>query len=474
MMARRLTRRLAAPLLCLSWVGCHGERPGPAPLNPALEASPPAASRLFAGTSSCSGRSCHGGLEPRSGQPIGQDEYSIWITHDKHADAFHVLLNEHSQRIARNLGIRKAHEDARCLSCHLTPFAAAIEGSAAPPASEMARAHEERTFGVGCESCHGVADRWLSTHTAAEWKDYSPQQKRALGMVPISDPAELARACAGCHVGAPPHQKMPLTRDVNHDLIAAGHPRLHFELGVFLANLPPHWNQAAKKKKASKGDEARTWVHGQLASAQAALELLVHRAEDSRRPWPEFAEYDCFACHHDLRGASWRQERGIAAGRQPGSLSWGTWHYTMPRLIADGLPAADADFREALERLERIMRHPAPNRYTVVKHSWSALAGLEKLRTHIGERDTNREVVQNWLIAFGRDDRLTAEMSWDAATQLHLAASVLNETYGDPSIQNALQELAKSLAHPRGFDSPPEFEPAQIEELRRKLKNLGP
>ena len=40
------------------------------------------------------------------------------------------------------------------------------------------------------------------------------------------------------------------------------------------------------------------------------------------QPWPEFAEYDCFACHHDLRDRAWRRDPVRFGKRPPGSLAW--------------------------------------------------------------------------------------------------------------------------------------------------------
>src|SRR5262249_11338289 len=150
--------------------------------------------------------------------------------------------------------------------------------------------------------------------------------KRELGMWSVTDAAARGRACAGCHVGAPPVSDELPPRDVNHDLIAAGHPRLHFELATFLANLPPHWNVAAKKNGAS---DAQGWAVGQAVSAEAALELLAHRTATEKAPWPEFAEYDCFACHHDLQPDGWRQQAQRLGKRKPGTLPWGTWYFAL-------------------------------------------------------------------------------------------------------------------------------------------------
>src|SRR5262245_41106935 len=67
----------------------------------------------FTGTASCSGRACHGSLEP-SGERTGirGNEHTTWLTRDRHADAYRVLFNERSLRIVRVIDASiPAHEN---------------------------------------------------------------------------------------------------------------------------------------------------------------------------------------------------------------------------------------------------------------------------------------------------------------------------------------------------------------------------
>src|SRR5437660_1732111 len=70
----------------------------------------PAVPSRWAGTASCSARACHGGIDPVA-EPVLRNEYTTWVTRDRHQQAFLVLFDERSQRIARNLGIKNAHEE---------------------------------------------------------------------------------------------------------------------------------------------------------------------------------------------------------------------------------------------------------------------------------------------------------------------------------------------------------------------------
>jgi hypothetical protein len=415
---------------------------------------PAAVTSTFTGSASCSGRSCHGGLEPRREQEVGQDEYSSWLTRDPHARAFQVLFEERSERMMRNLqGAKKAHESEQCLACHRTPLALVTP-------AELAG--QESAFGVGCESCHGAARGWLGLHTTPLWRKLTPEEKRKHGMASVRDIEEVGQTCVGCHVGALPDMDkgLPL-RDVNHDLIAAGHPRLNFELDVYLENLPPHWNQDAKKRRDGADIHARVWAHGQAASAEAALELLAFRAlEKNGRPWPEFAEYDCFACHHDLHAESWRQLPGYGGGRQRGALPWGTWHFSTIRIIAD------ERLQKQLNDLEVLLEAGVPAREQAAQQASALANSMRDLHAQI-DKTIDRRLVQAWLAKLGNDERLSKRASRDTAMQLSLATHSLNEFVGDKALLAATDELTRNLAFTQ------QFAPNLIDRVRARLRQIG-
>lgn len=388
------------------------------------------------GTASCSARGCHGGNEPAADPDrCGQDEYTRWA-HDRHADAYRVLFGERSKSIVKHLGgAAQAHDDPRCLACHVTPLLASL-----PQDGDFVR--QEKLFGVGCESCHGSATNWLAAHTARDWR----QKKTAHAMPDLADPARNAAACVGCHVGAAPTKDIPL-RDVNHDLIAAGHPRLNFEFGSYQANMPAHWRPKQRS-------EATLWQAGQNVSAQAALELLAERANAG--PWPEFAEYDCFACHHALAEPSWRQADGRKT--KPGTLPWGTWYFALTRDLHGNLPALNA--------LEQTMQTPIPDRAKALMQAKAALAELRRI-PGLTETRAGGRIVERF-----KSGTLRIEPSWDGAEQTYLALHALS-----PSA--ALHQLAPERAFAPEFDGPlslpragqKAFHPREfIEKLRALVK----
>src|SRR5262249_51224682 len=140
------------------------------------------------GVATCASASCHHDNGPK-GSP--RSEYSTWAGYDKHARAFQVLYNERSERIVRNLYGPKAQaiKEPLCLKCH-----AAYE-------SDKDR-HAERfqlTDGVGCEVCHGRAEKWLTEHYRAGFKEKTLEEKAAMGLRPTKDLAYRAQLCTTCH-----------------------------------------------------------------------------------------------------------------------------------------------------------------------------------------------------------------------------------------------------------------------------------
>ena len=247
------------------------------------------------GAGSCSATACHGSAQP-SPNRILRNEHLTWITKDKHAEAYNVLHNARSASIARNLpgsGL-PAYKDARCLACHTTP----VVGQA-PEANAILISD-----GVGCESCHGASDRWIGEHTRRDWAGRTVLEKERSGMVFVDDLVRRAKVCAECHIGLPARDGTP-ARDVNHDMIAAGHPRLNFEFSAFFEDMPHHWRDAVDPSgsrevgpDATSDFSARSWAIGQVVSAQASLNLLSDRSRQALAEkihgeptrWPEFTE----------------------------------------------------------------------------------------------------------------------------------------------------------------------------------------
>lgn len=461
------------------------------------------------GVGSCAAAGCHGGdgrrKKPDGTIDISATSYSTWIQRDPHARAYDVLLNERSRNIVRQLGAgwQAAHEERRCLVCHSAVEPAAFNSN--PQIGHELSDAGMLQDGVSCESCHGPAEKWLAPHTERTWRTRSAESRAALGFVDLrTDLVGRAATCVKCHVGGE-------GRDVNHDLIAAGHPRLNFELAAYHANIPAHWNvsddrRAFPSEGVPQGSmlEARLWVVGQLTTADASLSLLESRARAARadldqpaaagkRPavWPEFSEYGCFACHHDLQAPSWRQNQE-GTGRPLGSYPWGTWNFRLLKVL-DPTPAA-SPLTEALRSLGETMGHPAPELELVLSQSKLARELVSReLANHTQPNSLTALRVRDLLQRVTRDGQDLAGQDWDAAAQVYLGTVALYQgrlevegrtdvfrvpSRDDRETLRALETIREKLQFPRPpetpvrFDSPRNFNDQRIRVIREQLQRV--
>jgi hypothetical protein len=95
----------------------------------------------------------------------------------------------------------------------------------------------------------------------------------------LTNPAVAAETCLRCHLGSE-------ERQVDHRLLAAGHPRLTFELDTFALNMPAHWKEHEGNSGWFRGG---AWAAGQTAALRESMRLL---GRPDRRGWPDFALYD--------------------------------------------------------------------------------------------------------------------------------------------------------------------------------------
>ena len=239
----------------------------------------------FGGVASCSGSTCHGRAEA-TGKIVRQDELKIWQEESSpagaHSRAWRALAEPRSKAIARRLGIGEATTAPMCLGCHATP---------APGGARAARF--QISDGVSCEGCHGAASGgWLSSHYAV---GASHSANVARGMVPLENPRARAAKCLDCHFGsADPGQF------VNHRIMAAGHPRISFELDLFSTLQQHHDEDADYAARKSRTNSVQIWAIGQAMALDRALSLFSSPVRGTEGMFPEFYFFDCHTCHRRI------------------------------------------------------------------------------------------------------------------------------------------------------------------------------
>ena len=270
--------------------------------------------------------------------------------------------------------------------------------------------------------------------------------------------------------------------EVDHDLIAAGHPRLTFEFSAYYAMMPHHWQdvtaeQAGKSPRDRPNwDYVAAWFVGRAATTQAALELLAAR---TRRPvWPEFAEHDCYACHQQLKDTGWRQEPG---GRQRNgkALPWNDWYDSS---LAFDINANKFDPKQILRDFKDVKlameSGVIPDKKVVQEKAEQSAKSVGKWLDQFNGAGTASKDAYGILKQIVDRAAKSKARSWEEAAQTYLAVLAMyhasQEAKSHPQIPEALKAIRPLLQFPDDVDRPPlNYTPEAVrnrfEQLREKI-----
>jgi hypothetical protein len=297
------------------------------------------------GVASCAGSTCHGRLEA-DGAVVRQDEILRWQEPSspagKHSQAYSVLLGKRSGQIARNLGIGKASSAPMCLGCHADP--AASRGNSFQLAD-----------GVGCESCHGGASNWIASHYAV---GASHANNVARGMKPLENPKVRAGVCLDCHFGSAAQGQF-----VNHRIMAAGHPRISFELDLFSSLQQHHDEDADYVARKRRTDNVQLWAVGQALALKRSLDLYASASRGTEGAFPEFYFFDCHSCHRRIYDQADAVKTGV---RNPG------------RPIPEGMPPYNDENMIMLSAAARITAPALAGQFDKASKDFHAALALDR------------------------------------------------------------------------------------------------
>jgi hypothetical protein len=405
----------------------------------------------YIGPGSCAATSCHGSVKPIAGSRILQNEYSTWIINDKHSRAYQALAGDTGERMARILKLgAKAEEAPKCLACH-----------ALNPAPEQRGRAFEISEGVSCENCHGPASGWLGAHTTRSW----PHEKSvALGMHDTRDVIHRTEKCLECHLGTK-------NKFVDHEMIAAGHPDLYFELDSFSAVMPRHWKVPRESEPGKPVEDAawvgvREWSTGQAVQLRGAMERLTWRAKgqrfDKKDVWPEYSELSCFACHHALGPAkdSWRQEHGYV-GRRPGDPAWNSSRYAVFRLLTKQIDSASGmELDRQLLAVSDEMSKLNPDRNAVASAASVAAQLAQRIAERLATMQYDQAAALRMLQRISDDaeniaiaDERAAEQATMAMDSLYIAYSRDAKPANAAEVRAAINGLFQQLENPSAYNA---------------------
>jgi hypothetical protein len=397
------------------------------------------------GVATCAASQCHGSAIPRDATGVLQNEYVTWTQSDPHSKAYEVLSSEQSRLIAARLGLGRAREASVCLDCHTDNVPASRRGE-----------KFQLSDGVGCEACHGGAGNWLSTHYNAP--EVTHADNLSAGLFPNEDADDRADLCLSCHLG---------TRDkfATHRIMAAGHPRLAFELDTFTelwrtAGRQPHYRVDADYRKRKNIDgHSYTWAAGLLADGRRRLDLIQSSYFDVPGLFPELAFYDCHACHRSMKTVQWRSlPRHGGAGPGVPFINDGT--FVMSLALARAIEPGEADgLLDALQRMHVAGSSSIGAIRGAARDLDAFLARIESGLTPARLQGRERQILEE-VLRTGADGNY---LDYVSAEQAFMAVQMLVIELDDPDLEAELDTLANSL------NDDERYRPAQFRRLLASL-----
>lgn len=395
-------------------------------LAPAIAVASP---DKYVGTGSCSSSNCHGSVNPRKASAVLQNEYYTWLKHDKHSQAYTVLLKPDAKRMASLMALGDPAKEPLCLQCHTTYV----------PNSAQRDEKYSVEDGVSCESCHGPAERWLETHAVT---GETHQQNIANGLADTVSLDQRAQLCVSCHYG-------DSEKRVVHSLYGAGHPRLSFELDTYGVLQPKHWvvDEDYLRRKGPYVPLA-AWFVGQETLSESIVTTLLSPALAKDGMFPELSIFDCYSCHHSLGDGQWKQRE---YGGSPGRLSVNIAPLVM---LQHALAAIDRPLAQELGGLTAAIQEKfqANGAIDALQKTQELLKSrVRPLVLKTGDDESTSQAVMKELCLFGA---AAQSIKYEVAEQISMGIQAAMAT--SPALSKrykaSLDKLFVTLSNPNKFD----------------------
>jgi hypothetical protein len=240
--------------------------------------------------------------------------------------------------------------------------------------------------------------------------------------------------------------------------MAAGHPRLAFELDTFTelwrtAGRQPHYRVDADYRERKDIDgHVYTWAAGLLAEARRRLDLIQSSYFDAPGMFPELAFYDCHACHRTMKTVQWRSlPRHGGAGPGIPFINDGT--FVMALALARAIEPDEAEgLVDALQRMHRAGSSSVSTIREAASDLDAIFARMESRLTPASLRGQESVILENVLDTGAEGNYL----DYASAEQAFMAVQMLVIELGDLQLEAALDDLANSLNNDERY-RPSEF-----------------
>ena len=376
----------------------------------------------YRGVASCASSNCHGSMSPRKTSAVLQNEYITWLKKDSHSQAWKTLLSPESKRIAWQLGIENPAQDRTCLQCHATLVAEDEHRS------EKFRVED----GVGCESCHGAADSWISEHASVKTTHADNLQR---GLAALEDPTIRAANCLSCHHG-------DQQRAISHRIYGAGHPRLSFELDTYCALQPYHWKEDQDyHQRKGRPTTLGLWYAGQIAAAERQLTSIKMLISSSSLAFPELSTFNCYSCHHSLESKAFLE---YDYRKDPGHPPINFSAVEMVIIILKSLGNSHAD------RLEKALLSFSPGKSVEEMTAATAeISSILKNNSALPDLSNSRDKLLSQLVSYGKNHH---SLYFETAEQIAMGIESVEASLNPSGKRSTkLDQIFAALNSPKDF-----------------------
>jgi len=403
------------------------------------------------GAETCGTSGCHNSSQTWPNSAVEQNEYIKWRQFDPHSQSYSSLTQNKAKDIVERMGLASsAYETKLCLDCH--------SFNVDTPSGGNLKVEN----GVSCEVCHGPGESWIGVHTAGL---FFYEENIKSGMFPTTNPEARSELCMSCHIG---------TKDklVTHNMLAAGHPRLSFELNFYTwfssheiedSTDYAHFNVDAdyrQRKPLPYG--ARVWAIGQVKQAKRSLDLVL-TPELHAGLTPELSLFNCDSCHQPLSEDKIGNSRGY------------------PKLNSSNLNSLILINRVIDQKSSEKLKLLIEKTHEASEKSWPKLQSaaaqlnleietlLSLVRTH---KFSTRDRLKIIELISARSPEIDIE-SFQSAEQIFLAVgSIIDELYRGQEISLNDFERLKALINQKLklIDSSPSYDPNVSKETLANIQ----
>jgi hypothetical protein len=159
-------------------------------------------------------------------------------------------------------------------------------------------------------------------------------------------------------------------------MMAAGHPRLVFELDTYLELWRTSGGREHYRKKAPTNHSA-LWVKGLVDSSRRQLSLIEQHGAGRMGPIPDFGVFACHSCHRDLRLTAFGGSSAL--GTAPGDVRWQDAHLLVLRRVTAALQLGSrTELNRAVIALQKAAHGDASSLRAALTQTRAALSAVEQ------------------------------------------------------------------------------------------------